>query len=60
MTVATKREKISSYLESGLKDDAERLARARQMSLSTLVASLLAREVRLARQDGEITPIEPR
>lgn len=60
MTMTTKREKIGSYLESGLKEDAERLAKARQMSLSTLVASLLAREVRLARQDGEIAPIEPR
>lgn len=59
MTMTTKREKIGSYLESGLKEDAERLAKARQMSLSTLVASLLAREVRLARQDGEIAPIEP-
>lgn len=60
MAMATRREKVSSYLESELKNDAERLARARQMSLSTLVANLLAREVRLARQDREIAPIEPR
>jgi len=54
MVVATDRKKISSYLDVGLEEDAKRLAKARCMSLSTLVSFLLSKEVRLARQDGEI------
>ena len=54
MTVATDKKKISSYLDEELKTEAEALAKSRQMSLSTFVAYLLAREVRAAKESGEI------
>lgn len=54
MTLATDKKKISSYLDPDLKESADRLAKNRGMSLSTLVAFLLSKEVREARQSGEL------
>jgi antitoxin component of RelBE/YafQ-DinJ toxin-antitoxin module len=54
MTLATDKRKISAYLDEDLKDSAEKLAKGRGMSLSTLVAFLLSTEVREAKQSGEL------
>jgi hypothetical protein len=54
MTLATDKRKISAYLDEGLKDSAERLAKGRGMSLSTLVAFLLSTEIRIAKNSGEL------
>lgn len=54
MTVATDKKKISAYLDDELKDSAESLAKARGMSLSTLIAFVLSKEVREARKTGEL------
>lgn len=54
MTLATDKKKISAYLDEDLKDAAEALAKSRGMSLSTLVAFLLSKEVREARKTGEV------
>lgn len=54
MTLATDKRKISAYLAEDLKADSERLANVRGMSLSTLVAFVLSREVREAKASGEI------
>jgi antitoxin component of RelBE/YafQ-DinJ toxin-antitoxin module len=58
MKLATEKRKISAYLEGDIKDSAEKLAKSRGMSLSTLVAFLLTQEIRKARLDGEIVPPE--
>ena len=55
MSLATEKKKISAYLDESLKDQAEVLAKSRGMSLSTLVAFLLSREVREAKQSGEFS-----
>lgn len=52
--LATEKKKISAYLDEDLKRAAEALAKLRQMSLSTLVANMLSKEVRSAREDGEL------
>ena len=54
MILATDKKKISAYLDDSLKNSAEALAKSRGMSLSTLVAYLLSKEVREAKQSGEI------
>lgn len=54
MILATDKKKISAYLDGDLKDAADQLAKGRGMSLSTLVAFLLSKEVREARQSGEL------
>lgn len=59
MTLATDKKKISSYLDSDLKESADKLAKNRGMSLSTLVAFLLSKEVREARQSGELEGDRP-
>ncbi|MFG6095089.1 hypothetical protein SPB21_07555 [Leptothoe sp. ISB3NOV94-8A] len=53
MVLATDKKKVSAYLEPDLKEDAEALAKTRRMSLSTLIAVLLDREVKEARKQGE-------
>ncbi|NEQ51016.1 MAG: hypothetical protein F6K11_12930 [Leptolyngbya sp. SIO3F4] len=53
MVLATDKKKVSAYLEPDLKEDAEALAKARRMSLSTLIAVLLDREVKEAKKQGE-------
>ena len=52
--MATDKKKISAYLDEDLKDAADQLSKARGMSLSTLVAFLLSKEVREARNSGEL------
>ena len=54
MTVATEKKKISAYLDEDLKLDADALAKARRISLSTLIAMVLDNEVKKARDKGEI------
>ena len=58
MTVATDKKKISAYLEEDLKDDADALAKSRRMSLSTLIAVLLDKEIKEARRSGELPQAE--
>ena len=55
MALSTDKKKISAYLDEDLKNSAESLAKSRGMSLSTLVAFLLSKEVREAKQSGELT-----
>jgi antitoxin component of RelBE/YafQ-DinJ toxin-antitoxin module len=50
----TKKKRISARLDSTVKASAEELARARGMSLSTLVAYLLSAEVRASIKNGEL------
>ena len=54
MALATDKKKISAYLDEELKATADQLAKGRGMSLSTLVAFLLSKEVREARNSGEL------
>ena len=54
MAVATDKKKISAYLEEDLKNDADALAKSRRMSLSTLIAVLLDKEIKEAKRLGEL------
>lgn len=58
MPVATDKKKISAYLEKDLKDDADALAKSRRMSLSTLIAVLLDKEIKEAKQSGGIVSVK--
>lgn len=53
MVLATDKKKVSAYLEPDLKEDADALAKSRRMSLSTLIAVLLDREIKAAKNSGE-------
>lgn len=50
----TRKERVGAYVDSEVKVRAEKLARARGMSLSTLVAYLLSAEVRASIKNGEL------
>lgn len=52
--VATSKAKLFAYLDPELKDDLERLADARNRSLSNLVETLVREEIDRARQSGEL------
>lgn len=58
MAVATDKTKVSAYLADDLKRSSEALAKARGMSLSTLISFVLSKEVRKARADGELPSTE--
>ncbi len=53
--MSTDKKRIGAYLDEDLKEAAESLAKARGMSLSTLIAFSLIKEIREARKTGEIS-----
>lgn len=58
VVVATDKEKTFAYIEPNLKRKAERLAKSRARSLSSLIEWLLIQEVRAAEQTGELIPTD--
>lgn len=57
--VATDKAKLFAYVEPGLKAKIERLADVRFRSVSNLVESVMADEIRRAEQSGELPPDSP-
>lgn len=53
MTLATSKNKVNTYLDDDVKEDAQRLASARSRSLSNLIEALLIREIKKAKAEGE-------
>ena len=54
MTVATNKNRVSTYISDDLKRDGEKLAEIEQRSLSSLIAILLQRAVDEAKQEGRL------
>lgn len=58
-TVATDKAKLFAYVEPALKDKIERLAETRLRSVSNLVESVMADEIRKAERSGELPSEKP-
>ncbi|MEM9450332.1 MAG: hypothetical protein AAGA75_17595 [Cyanobacteria bacterium P01_E01_bin.6] len=54
MTVATNKNRVSTYITDDLKRDGEKLAEIEQRSLSSLLAVLLQRAVDAAKEEGKL------
>lgn len=54
MSVATDKERVSTYITTELKEKAERLAERQQRSLSSLIAFLIAEAVEKAEKDSQL------
>lgn len=53
-SVVTAKKRISLYLEEGLKEELEKLAKVRKRSLSNLIETCMDEIAKKAKQEGEI------
>lgn len=54
MTMGTEKHKVSAYIGSSLKEDADSLAKVEKRSLSNLIEVLLQQAVDKAKAEGKI------
>ena len=54
MTLATDKYRVSTYITEDLKSSLEKLAQARDRSVSNLIETILKKEIIKAKSEGEI------